>query len=137
MAAIIKNILMLTFEILSCLYCSSTRYYLSRRRLRSIVFTSNFQNKKVKIRNNRRFWVRPGRSDIWWQNLHSSRCTHTHLRAPISVDKQVGITLYYLSGGGRVRKKTANAFGVARAGARTLIGGVHIHIFGLCPTNFF
>ena len=23
------------------------------------------------------------------------------------------------------------------AGARTLIGGVYIHIFGLCPTNFF
>ena len=26
---------------------------------------------------------------------------------------------------------------VDRAVARTLIGGVYIHIFGLCPTNFF
>ena len=30
-----------------------------------------------------------------------------------------------------------NCKAVSRAGARTLIGGVHIHIFGLCPTNFF
>ena len=28
-------------------------------------------------------------------------------------------------------------FGVTRAGARTLIAGVHIHIFRLCPTSFF
>ena len=88
--------------------------------------------------------MRPGRSDIWWQNLDSRQGVHalpeewkenfrmskqtfdllcrslrpyisrkhTHLRAPISVDKQVGITLYYLSDGGRMRK-TANAFGVA------------------------
>ena len=30
-----------------------------------------------------------------------------------------------------------NVGGICRAVARTLIGGVYIHIFGFCPTNFF
>ncbi|CAB3978951.1 Hypothetical predicted protein [Paramuricea clavata] len=37
----------------------------------------------------------------------------THLRTPISVEKQIAVTLYYLSDGGRMRK-TANAFGIAQ-----------------------
>lgn len=55
---------------------------------------------------------------MWWQNLlcrsrrpYISR-KHTPLRAPISVEKQDGITLYYWLDGRRMRK-TANAFSVA------------------------
>ena len=36
----------------------------------------------------------------------------TGLKTPVPVEKQIAITLYYLSDGGRM-KKTANAFGVA------------------------
>lgn len=37
----------------------------------------------------------------------------THLRTPISVEKQIAVTLYYLSDGGRMRK-TGNTFGIAQ-----------------------
>jgi hypothetical protein len=37
----------------------------------------------------------------------------THLRTPISVEKQIAVTLYYLSDGARMRK-TGNTFGIAQ-----------------------
>ena len=37
----------------------------------------------------------------------------TVMRSPVDVEKQVAITLYYLSDEGRLRK-TANSFGVSR-----------------------
>ena len=30
--------------------------------------------KKRKIRGKRRFWVKPGRTDLWWQNMIQNRC---------------------------------------------------------------
>ena len=36
------------------------------------------------------------------------------MRSPVSVEKQVALTLYYLSDEGRLRK-VANAFGLSRA----------------------
>lgn len=36
------------------------------------------------------------------------------MRSPIDVERQVALTLYYLSDEGRIRK-TANAFGLSRA----------------------
>ena len=42
------------------------------------------------------------------------------MRAPIDVERQVAMTLYYLSDEGRLRK-TANAFGVSRPTASVVI----------------
>ena len=44
----------------------------------------------------------------------------TVMRSPIDVQKQVGITLYYLSDEGWLRK-TANAFGVSRSSVSIII----------------
>ena len=46
--------------------------------------------------------------------------TTTIMRSPIDVQKQLGITLYYLSDEGRLRK-TANAFGVSRSSVSIII----------------
>lgn len=99
--------------------------------------------KKKSERNARRFWVRPGRSKSWWQNftdynavpeewkenLRMNRANIynlcdmlrpyltkqvTNLRLPLTVEEQVGTTLYFLADKGRFRK-VANAFGVSRA----------------------
>ena len=40
--------------------------------------------------------------------------------APVEVERQVGLTLYYLSDKGRLRK-TANVFGLARASVSVII----------------
>ena len=94
-------------------------------------------------RRRREFWVRPGRTSAWrdnfvngivvdeeWkENFRMSRRTflklceelepyiekqQTVMRAPVDVQKQVALTLYYLSDEGRLRK-VANAFGLSRA----------------------
>ncbi len=91
----------------------------------------------------RKFWIRPGRTSKWWDNFVNrivvsdewrenfrmcrtsffNLCDQvrpyltrqvTNMRIPISVEKQVAITLYYLSDEGRYRK-VANAFGISRA----------------------
>ena len=144
-----KQLVILTFtaasilQIMASLFCLSTSYYSSRRRLRQTLVTSTFRAKRKgkRDRKQRRFWVRPGRTDAWWKNFINDvtlteewrenfrmwRQTFTllcqalspfisrrktHLRKPISVQKKVAVTLYYLSDGGRLRK-TANAFGLA------------------------
>ncbi|XP_046862569.1 protein ALP1-like [Xenia sp. Carnegie-2017] len=111
----------------------------------------------------RRFWVRPRRSSEWWtnfmngfvveeewrENFRMSKMAFTKLcnllqpflekkvtnmRVPISVEKQLAITLYYLSDEGRYRK-VANAFGVSRSSVSLIvrrcmgaIDGTHIFI---------
>ena len=108
--------------------------------------------KSKKKRQARRFWVRPGRTQVWWQNFLNNivvdeewkenfRMTKntfmelceelrghlqkndTHLREALDVETQVGITLYYLSDEGRYRK-VANAFGVARSTVSLVIRNV-------------
>lgn len=105
-------------------------------------FQSRGRKMMRKQRRTRRFWVRPGRTTAWWDNFvtgvvvdeewkENFRMTKqsfyklcdelrlyierqaTVMRTPVSVEKQVAITLYYLSDEGRLRK-TANAFGVSR-----------------------
>ena len=44
----------------------------------------------------------------------------TIMRSPINVEKRVGMTLYYLSDEGRIRK-TANAFGVSRSSVSVIV----------------
>lgn len=47
----------------------------------------------------------------------------TNMRPSISVEKQVAVTLYYLSDEGRLRK-SANAFGIARSTVSIIIRSV-------------
>ena len=100
------------------------------------------RRKARKARRPRRFWVRPGRTTAWWDNfvdgvvveeewkenfrmcranfyklcdelrLYIER-QETVMRSPVDVERQVAMTLYYMSDEGRLRK-TANAFGVSR-----------------------
>ena len=44
----------------------------------------------------------------------------THLRVPISVEKQLAVTLYYLADEGRYRK-VANAFGISRSSVSIIV----------------
>ena len=100
------------------------------------------RRRTMKRRRHRRFWVRPGRTTAWWDNFvtgivieeewkenfrmcrtnFNKLCSELHeyiqreetvMRSPIDVERQVAMTLYYLSDEGRLRK-TANAFGVSR-----------------------
>jgi hypothetical protein len=127
------------------------RYYQRRRLICELVGFSGPQMKgKIKKRRKRRrFWIRPGRTSLWWDNLwtgvsieeewkenfrmsrnsflklcdelrpHIEKKT-TMMRPPIDVEKQVGIMLYYLSDEGRLRK-TANAFGVSRSSVSIIV----------------
>ena len=96
-----------------------------------------------------RFWVRPHRNLKWWNNFMNGNmipeewkenfrmsersfyilCEElrpyiqketTRFRKPISVEKQVASTLYYLSDEGRLRK-VANAFGIGKSTASRII----------------
>ena len=91
----------------------------------------------------RRYWVRPGRTRAWWDNFLSSAVVDekwkenfrmckvnfyklceelcpfiekqtTFMCSPVEVERQVALTLYYLSDVGQLRK-TANAFELSRA----------------------
>ena len=96
--------------------------------------------KRYRPYRKRRFWVRPGRTSVWWdtfvnevmiaeewrENFRMSRSSllslsellhpyiegeETVMRAPIDVVEKVACTIYYISDEGRLRK-TANAFGL-------------------------
>ena len=145
---------------------STRKYYRRRRLLQELIGFSGPQLKgKAKRRRNRgRFWVRPGRTSLWWNNLrtgvsvdvewkenfrmskssflklcdelrpHIEKQT-TVMRSPINVEKQVGIALYYLSDEGRLRK-TANAFGVSRSSVSIIVRRVtHIISVYLGPKD--
>jgi len=87
--------------------------------------------------------VRPGRTSLWWENFVNNIVVaeewrenfrmskenfmklcdkvrpfllkqSTNMRSPISVEKQVAVTLYYLSDEGRYLK-VANAFGIGKS----------------------
>ena len=105
------------------------------------LFNGIKHRRTMKRRRHRRFWVRPGRTAAWWDNfvtgiiieeewkenfrmcrtnfnklyseLHEYiQREETVMHSLIDVERQVAMTLYYLSDEGRLRK-TANAFGVA------------------------
>ena len=105
--------------------------------------------RKNKVKSQRKYWFRPGRSNEWWNgfvkdevlpdawkdNFKTSKesfyilCDKlrpyimknaTQMRKPIDVEKQVAVTLYYLADQGRMRK-TANAFGIAKCAVSKII----------------
>ena len=104
---------------------------------------------KLRRKRPRTCWVRPGRTDVWWQNFLNDvvvakewkenfrmgknnffkLCDElnpflekksTSMRHSISVEKQVTVTLYYLADEGRLRKG-ANAFGIGRSTVSTTV----------------
>ena len=121
-------------------------HHLKKQQLRPFAdwnrsFTGPIRTRRER-RRPRRFWVRPGRTTVWWdnfvagivveeewkENFRLSRgsfyklCNElrvyiqrqeTTMRSPVEVERQVAMTLYYMSDEGRLRK-TANSFGVSR-----------------------
>ena len=59
----------------------------------------------------------------------------TTMQSPIDVEKQVGITLYYLSDEGRLRK-TANVFGVSRSSVSIIVRHVSYVISKYLGPNY-
>ena len=107
------------------------------------------RKKRRRERQQTQFWIRPGRTSAWWdnfvngivveeewkENFRMSKSTFTKLcddlspliqrkqtsmRTPVSVEKQVAVTLYYLSDEGPMRK-VSNAFGLSRASISILV----------------
>ena len=110
----------------------------------SVLFSKylKYQKKKGK-RNSPKHWVRPGQTSLWWDNFclglkvneewkenfrmsqksFHKLCTElrpylekqsTRFRDPVSVEKQVASTLYYLADEGRLRK-VSNVFGIGKS----------------------
>ena len=134
-----------------------------QRRNRLLLYSTLFDKTKRKrvvrrvCRRKRRYWVRPGRTDKWFNNFLTDNvadeewvenfrmkkesfkalCSRLHpflvksstTRRPVSVEKQVAIFLYYIVDEGRMRK-TANAFGIAKSTASIVIRRVAHAISG-------
>ena len=110
---------------------------------------NNQHREKSRARKPRKAWIRPGRTSQWWnnfmngvmleeewkENFRMSKSTFftlsdavrpflvkqcTNMRMPVSVEKQVAVTLYYLSDEGRYRK-VANAFGLAKCAVSVIV----------------
>ena len=132
------------------LQVTGSYYLAKRRLRNILIASSNCRVRKLKkAKVARRFWIRPGRCGVWWSNFQSritlleewkenfrmSKQTFdvlchqlrpfiskkfTQMRAPVSVEAQVAVTLYFLSDGGRMRK-TANAFGLASCTVSSIV----------------
>ena len=126
-------------------------YRRQRNRFLNLILTSQVKHSRRKnsIRKPREFWVRPGRTNSWWQSFFQDKVlpcdwrenfrmskesflvlcemldehiakSSTRFRIAVSVLEQVALTLYYLSDEGRLRK-AANAFGLAKCTASVII----------------
>lgn len=138
--------LMEYFIIQMALTC--TAYQAGKRRCVSALLQaeSRIQKRRLAIHNpkrtKRKYWVRPGRTSLWWENFVNNivvaeewresfrmskenfmKCDKvrpfllkqsTNMSSPISVEKQVAVTLYHLSDEGRYLK-VANAFGIGKS----------------------
>ena len=118
-------------------------YAARRNKLCDLLGNSALHMRRTKGKRQRRFWIRPGRTSLWWENFkndvvvteewqenfrmskltfaklcdelkpHLTK-TETNMRKPLDVETQVAVTLYYLADEGRYRK-VANAFGISRS----------------------
>ena len=130
--------------------CRTCRAYHARwRRCVGILLMSENQvNRcssicKSKTSKQRKQWIRPGRTSLWWDNFVNNTVVldewrenfrmskesfmklcdkvkpflqkqSTNMRSAIDVEKQLAVTLYYLSDEGRYRK-VVNAFGIGKS----------------------
>ena len=124
----------------------------SRRKEMMLAVTLSSSGRKGKMKRKRkpkRYWIRPGRSDLWWIHIQSGISANeewkenfrvsidtfrficnelgpylakkeTVMRKPVSVETRVAVTLYYLSDEGRLRK-VANAFGLGKSTVSNII----------------
>ena len=53
--------------------------------------------KKRKIRGKCRFWVKPGRTDLWWQNMIQNRCLEEDWRKKLQNEQKYKIRQRYLT----------------------------------------
>ena len=133
------------------MYVNATMYYIRRRKIMTMAISGRCYRrcKKGRVINPRRYWVRPGRTHVWWDNFlddvvvpeewrenfrmckdsFQQLCKELHphiekqrtnMREPIEVERQVAVTLYYLSDEGRYRK-CANAFGLSRSSVSLIV----------------
>ena len=130
---------------------------------RQSIFRNLMAMKNARRNPKRRFWIRPGRTDGWWQNFVDNvvvpeewrenfrmsknsfllLCNKlrpflekqtTNMRQSISVEKKIAVTLYYLADEGRYRK-VANAFGISRSAVSKVVRKVcHVITNELGPT---
>ena len=113
------------------------------------VRSSGREGKMKRKRKPKRYWIRPGRSDLWWIHIQSGLSANeewnenfrvsidtfcficnelgphlakkeTVMRKPVSVETRVAVTPYYLSDEGRLRK-VANAFGLGKSTVSNII----------------
>ena len=133
------------------------RYHIRRQLLcEAIQFSGPTRRRKRKGRRPRKFWVKPGRTTVWWDNFVKGVVVEeewketfkmvrvnfyklcdelrgiierktTVMCTPVDVERQVALRLYYLSDEGRLRK-TANAFGLSRACVSIIIRRVTLAI---------
>ena len=150
--SVLTNLISLQQICLLLMQLITKLHFARRKRILHYLTSSDSKVSKRRRRKSmksRRFWVRPGRSSLWWDNFLSgividaewkenfrmSKNSFQHLcnelrtyigrqetvmRSPVSVEKQVAVTLYYLSDEGRMRK-TANAFGVSRSTVSVIV----------------
>ena len=129
------------FQITSAVYLLLLGIYKRRRKYRQTALLSSLGRKaKRRMRQYRRM-LRPGRSNIWWENFLNNKVVNeewkenfrmsksnfmklcnqlrpyiekktTRFRKPLSVETQVAIMLYYIADEGRMQKVAA--FGIAK-----------------------
>ena len=146
---LLGNITALMENIIIQMALTCTAYQAGKRRcvIALLQAESRIQKRRLAIHNpkrkKRKYWVRPGRTLLWWENFVNNIVVaeewrenfqmskenfmklfdkvrpfllkqSTNMRSPISVEKQVAVTLYYLSDKGRYLK-VANAFGIGKS----------------------
>ena len=130
--------------------CRTCRAYHARRRrcVGILLMSENQVNRcssicKSKTSKQRKHWIRPGRTSLWWENFVNNTVVldewrenfrmskesfmklcdevkpflqkqSTNMRSAIDVEKQLAVTLYYLSDEGRYCK-VANAFSIGKS----------------------
>ena len=141
--AILLSCLLVLQQINQAVMIEYSRLHHQRRLLLMQLMDTTRRKRPRRVRRQRRFWIRPGRTSLWWDNFLNgivleeewkenfimSRVSFfnlvgllrpyierqvTIMRNPVSVETQVAITLYYLSDEGRLRK-IANVFGLSRS----------------------
>ena len=141
------------FQLTSAAYLLLLGIYKRRRKYRqTLLLDPPVTKKRRRIRQIRRMWVRPGRTNIWWENFINDKVVDdewkenfrmskpnfmklcdqlrpyieketTRFRKPLSVETQVAITLYYIADEGRMQK-VANAFGIAKCTVSVVVRSV-------------
>ena len=134
----------LQLAICSCVHrenCKKSRQMVNELSVSVRCSKQVFKSKRKIARRTR--WTRPGRTSTWWDNFMNNvmlddewpenfrlskvnfvkLCEElraylnkktTNMRKPVSVEKQIAVTLYYLSDEGRYRKVT-NAFRLGKS----------------------